>query len=264
MDHSTQMNNSFPDSSQRKAKKLQRTLLALAAISILSLSAPAYGQQRFSREYPARKNVRFQLTNRFGTIEVKAWNRDRIRVEASMDSPAARFTPELTSDSLVIDVVRDNRSRTDVGDVNFTVYVPSDSTVDIETKRGNITVRDVQGAMVRARVSLGGDIELTGIRASQVMAENTMGNILFDGELASNGSYEFKTMQGDVSISIPADSAFRLIATAPFTRSITLGSFSNAGLNSIGDGRKVVGSVGDGRAQLTITNYRGRISFIRR
>ena len=262
------MKNCLADAPPKFMLTRRASLIALIALSTLLLTvmmeSVVTGQQRFSRKYPARKNIRLQLTNRTGTIEVQSWDRDEIKVEANMDSPAARIMPELTAESLVIDVVRDNKARTDIGDVNFHIYVPVNSEVDIETKRGNITVRDVQGARVRARVSLGGDIELTGIRSAEVRAENTTGNILFDGELASEGSYEFKTMQGDINIRIPADSTFRLVATAPFTRNIALGSFSNAGLSYIGDGRKVVGSVGDGRALLTITNYRGRISFIRR
>jgi DUF4097 and DUF4098 domain-containing protein YvlB len=136
--------------------------------------------------------------------------------------------------------------------------------VDIETRRGNITVRGVRGSMVRAHIYTSGDIELTGIRASRVMAENVSGDIFFDGELVGGGNYGFKTYKGNINIRIPADSEFRLTATATSSRNIALGSFSNAGLSFYGDGRKVEGSVGDGRALLTITNFQGSITFIRR
>lgn len=239
-------------------------VLALVSIFSLSLAAETFAQRNFSRRYPARQNVRLELNNRFGKIEVLAWNRNEIKVTANMDSPVARFTPAQSEDALVINVVSDNRGRGEIGDVNFQIWVPSNSTVEIVTRRGNIIVRDVSGNRVRARSSEG-DIEMTGIRATTVMAENITGNITFDGEISSGGEYIFSATQGDISISIPSNSAFRLVATAPMTRNIALGPFSIGGLSFIGEGRKVVGNVGDGgAASLTVTNLRGSIKFFRR
>lgn len=237
--------------------------LAFASALTLCLSQVALAQHKVSRTYPARKNIRLQLANWSGSVTVEGWNRSEIRVSARMES-LARFAPEMTDDALIIDIVRDNRGRADIPDINFVVQVPINSTVDIETRKGDITVRDVQGPSVHAHVSLEGDIQLTGIRSSSVMAENIIGNIFFDGELSAGGEYMFKTVQGDISIRIPESSGFRLNATAPFTKSISLGMFENRGLNSVGEGRKVVGTVGDGRTAVTVVNQRGSISFLRR
>jgi hypothetical protein len=240
--------------------------LALALISLLSLSAfaEAAAQQRFSKKYPARQNVRLQLVNLFGTVTIEAWNRNEIKISASMDSPAARLTPRWDDGNMVIDVADDNRGRGDVGDVNFTINVPINSTVDIETKRGNISINGVEGSLVRARIWLNGDINLTSIRTTEVIAQNLTGDIFFDGELRSGGTYSFKTTQGNINLRIPTNSEFKLEATAPLTRYIDLGSFSNRGVNTISDGRKCIGSIGEGRASLTIFNQRGRIAFLRR
>jgi len=258
------MNIAQPDMSGKSRRRRAFFVLAVVSIFSLSLAAETFAQRNFSRRYPARQNVRLELNNRFGRIEVIAWNRNEIKVTASMDSPLARFTPSQSEDALVINVVSDNRGRGEIGDVNFQIWVPSNSTVEIGTKRGNIVVRDVSGNHVRAR-SFEGDIELTGIRAATVIAENTMGNITFDGELMSGGEYVFSSTQGDISISIPFNSAFRLVATAPMTRNIALGPFPSGGLNFIGEGRKIVGNIGDGgAASLTVTNLRGSIKFFRR
>ncbi|MEO6394041.1 MAG: hypothetical protein ABIP75_19460, partial [Pyrinomonadaceae bacterium] len=69
---------------------------------------------------------------------------------------------------------------------------------------------------------------------------------------------------GNISIRIPSNSAFRLNAMAPGTRNIVLGGFSTSNLMFIGEGRKVVGNVGDGRATVDVRNQRGSISFFRR
>lgn len=241
----------------------RRMLVLFAAISILSSASIISAQKRFSRTYPAHRNVKLQLSNRTGTIVVEGWNRDEIKISADMDSPAARLMPEVGADGLVIDVARDNRGRDDVGDVNFKIWVPANSTVDLETKRGNITVNGVSGSLVRAHVTSEGDIELTGIRALTVMAQNTVGNIVFDGELANGGTYEFKSWKGDISISIPADSTFRLVASNN-SKKIMLGAFWNNGMKMIGDGRRITGDVGNGRSSLTVSNFQGNINFIRR
>jgi hypothetical protein len=245
---------------------MARVMVALAAFSVLSFStAPdTCAQRSFSKTYPARSNVRLLLRNWSGAIKVETWDRSEIKISAEMESPAARFTPEMSDTGLKIDVIDANRGRPDIGAVNFRVQLPVNSTVDLDTKRGDITVRGVQGSMVRAHIGAEGDIQLTDIRALMVRAENIMGDILFDGELLPGGTYDIQSVQGNINIRIPDNSAFRLVAMAPLTRSISLGAFAHPGLNFFSDGRKVVGNVGDGRASLNITNQRGRISFLGR
>ncbi len=245
--------------------RVARPWLAAALVLLAALGAPggALAQRRFQREYPAQPNVRLHLHNRSGTIEVVAWNKNRIRISATMESPAAKMTPEVGGEGVRIDVRRDNRE--DVGDINFKIQVPADTIVDITTLRGNITVRNIHGQMVRANVSTEGDIELTGIRACTVVAENTVGNILFDAELLRGCTYELKSTQGDIQLRITAEAGFRLMAVAPRTRNIDLNDFAQMGeFEYFNDKRKVVGKVGDGGAALSTTNGRGSIVFMRR
>ncbi len=222
-----------------------------------------YGQQHLSKRYPARKNVRVELKNISGTITVESWNRDEIKLSATLESPSAHLSPRQTEEALIVDVMADNRGRSDVGDINFKLQVPVNSSVDLETKSGQITVNNIHGELVRAHVSLEGDIELIGISASQVFASNTIGNIFFDGEFSRGGTYQFRSSKGDITIRIPADSAFNLVAAAP-NKKIALGQFWNDGFKTLGDGRKFMGDVGDGRSKVMVTNFQGSITFIRR
>jgi putative adhesin len=237
--------------------------LFLGASLILASAASVIAQQRMTRRYPAGKQVRLELRNLSGTITVETWDRDEIKLTATLESPSARLTPRQTDTGVSVDVVGDNRGRSDVGDVNFNISVPASSSVDLETKRGNITVSNIHGGMVRAHVSSEGDIILTGISAARVFASNTMGDIFFDGRFASNGEYEFKSNQGNITLRIPADSAFSLVAWTP-TKQLAMGPFWNASMKSVGDGRKVTGDVGNAQARVSITNFRGNISFRQR
>src|SRR2546423_6313198 len=240
-----------------------RACLSLAALALLALAPAALAQRRFTREYPTQPNIRLQLLNRSGTIEVVAWDKNSVRVSATMESSSAKMTPEVSGDGVRIDVRRDNRE--DVGDINFKIQVPAGATVDISTMSGNITIRNVHGQMVRAHVTSEGDIELTGIRAQTVMAENTVGNILFDAELLRGGTYVLNSTQGDIQLRISAEAGFRLMAVAPHTRNIELNGFTQMGeFEFINEKRKVVGKVGDGGASLSTTNGRGSIVFMPR
>jgi DUF4097 and DUF4098 domain-containing protein YvlB len=168
------------------------------------------------------------------------------------------------SGTIIINLIKDNEGRSEVGNVNFTIRVPYTSMVDIETRIGNLTVNNISGGLVRAHISSEGDITLTNIGAGAVSAENVMGDIFFDGAIAREGNYRFASTKGAINIRIPFDSSFRLVATAPSTRSISLGSFGGGNMTFVGDGRRVVGKNGDGSATLSVTNQRGTISFIRR
>lgn len=221
-------------------------------------------QKKFSKIYPASKNIRLQLTNRSGTVVVEGWERQEINISAYLEPPAATIVPQNLSGTIVLNLVKDNQGKKEVGSANFLVKVPYDAAVDIETMMGNLTVSNVRGTLVRAHISSEGDITLTNIESSAVSAENVIGNIFFDGTVQQNGNYRFTSTRGDINLRIPFNSSFKLVATAPSTRSITLGDFGGSNMKFLSDGRRVVGTVGDGSAMISVTNQRGSISFIRR
>jgi DUF4097 and DUF4098 domain-containing protein YvlB len=239
-----------------------RKFLLFSIILTVGSSVFAQSQQRLSRNYPAGKNVRLELRNISGTITVETWAKDEIRITAEMDTRKATFNPRQTESGLVIDIVGDNRGK-DVGDMNFKIQLPARSSVDLETRSGQISVNNIQGELVRAHIWTSGDIVLSGINAARVFATNTIGDIFFDGEFASGGTYEFKSGKGNITLRLPANCGFRLVATAP-TKEIKMGPFWHPGMKLMGEGRRIIGDVGDGRASVTVTDYQGNINFLRR
>lgn len=247
-----------------RPRKTTALLLLSVVFFFALLVQDASGQRRFSRSFPAAPNVRLQLLNRSGTVTVEGWDRSEVAVSATLEAPAAVIAPQIIEGTIYINLVRDNQGRGDVGNVNFNVRVPATSSVDIETLMGNLIVSNVRGGLVRAHISSEGDITLTNISAFAVQAQNGIGDIFFDGDLVSGGNYRFASMRGNISLRIPFTSSFKLVATAPSTRNIALGSFSVSGMSYLGDGRRVVGKFGDGSSTVTVTNQRGNIQFIRR
>ena len=244
---------------------VRASLFAVGALlTLVSLSAglAVNAQQQITKHYPGGKNLRVELRNISGTIVVESWNKNEIRLSATIESKNAHVEPRQVNDCLMVDVMGDNRGRGDIGDINFKVQVPPNSSVDVETRRGNISVANVRSGLVRAYVSSEGDITLTNISATHVVAQNVIGDIFFDGEFSSGGTYEFKSTKGNITIRIPGDSAFRLVAASP-TKQIKLNDFWNNGFKTQ-DGRKYVGDVGDGRSSVSVTNFSGSITFLRK
>ncbi|MEJ7623293.1 MAG: DUF4097 family beta strand repeat-containing protein [Pyrinomonadaceae bacterium] len=230
----------------------------------MTATAEVSAQKKFSRVYPAGQNVRIQLMNRMGTVTVEGWNRNEVAIAATLEAPAANIVPQNLSGTIVINVVRDNQGRGEVGNVNFLIRVPFSSMVDIETRIGNLNVSNIRGGLVRAHISSDGDITLLNIASAAVSAENGIGDILFDGEIQDNGNYRFTSMSGNISVRIPFESSYKLVATAPSTRNISLGACAGASFSPFGNGRRMVGKCGDGSAAMTVTNQRGAITFLRR
>ena len=235
---------------------------ALLTLVFLSAGLAVNAQQQISKRFPGGNNVRVELRNISGTIVVESWNKNEIRVSATIESKNAHVVPRQVNDCLMVDVMGDNRGRGDIGDINFKLQVPPNSSVAVETRRGNISVANVRSGLVRAYVSSEGDITLTNISATHVVAQNVIGDIFFDGEFSSGGTYEFKSTKGNITIRIPGDSAFRLVAASP-SKQIKLNDFWNNGFKTQ-DGRKYVGDVGDGRSSVSVTNFSGSITFMRK
>src|SRR5688500_15896272 len=238
------------------------SLLVIGTLGTLG-AGTASAQHKMSKRYPTSKNVRVELKNISGTIVVESWDRSEIKLTAILESPKANLVPRQEGDGLIVDVMGDNRGRVDIGSINFHLQVPTNSSVDLETKMGGITVRNIRGGLVRAHVSSEGDIELTGITASRVYAKNRIGDIFFDGEFARDGEDHLQSGKSNINIRIPANSAFSLTAAAP-NKQIHIGEFWNNGFKSMGDGRKFVGNVGGGKSEVVVTNFQGSITFMRR
>lgn len=243
--------------------RVKTTIILLGVVFFFASVAEIQAQKRFSKSYPASKNVNLKLINRTGSITVEGWNKEEVRILADMETASTNIQPQNLSGTIYVNVVKDNQGRNDVGYVNFKINVPFSSSVNIETIMGNLSVSNIGGVLVRAHISSEGDITLTNIGAANVSAENVIGDIFYDGEIRGEGIYRFTSTRGNINLRIPSNSSFNLVATAPSTRNISLGVFTNANLN-FGDGRRVFGKIGEGNASLTVSNQRGSISFLKR
>jgi hypothetical protein len=98
------------------------------------------------------------------------------------------------------------------GDVSI-----SDSTgqVRVDTVSGDVEARNLRttsaGDNFEAK-SVSGDVTIEGVAHGNVTGSATSGQILYTGALARGGSYDFRTISGDVMLELPANASFNLHA----------------------------------------------------
>src|SRR5256714_2652123 len=98
------------------------------------------------------------------------------------------------------------------GDISL---ADSSGPVRLAAISGSVEARNVrtiaQGDSFEAK-STSGDVSLEGVTHSQVGGATVSGNVLYEGALARGGVYDFRTISGDVTMEMPADSSFTLHA----------------------------------------------------
>ncbi len=94
--------------------------------------------------------------------------------------------------------VRDSTGRTSVTSIGGGIEV--------------VNVRPSGPADVFEAISVSGDLMLDRISHTQLNAKTVTGNVHMTGPLAQRGRYGFKTMSGDVTLTLPGDSSFSLNA----------------------------------------------------
>jgi hypothetical protein len=75
-----------------------------------------------------------------------------------------------------------------------------------------INLRPTSAADGFDAVTVSGDLNLEGVSHSQLNARTVTGDVRLTGPLAAGGRYGFKTMSGDITLTMPDDSSFHLSA----------------------------------------------------
>ena len=96
--------------------------------------------------------------------------------------------------------------------------------ISIKDSTGRVNVNSIGGTLeaINLRpaesedkfeaVSVSGDITLEQVSHAQLSARTVSGTVSLTGPLAHRGNYGFKTMSGDVTLTLPADASFQLSA----------------------------------------------------
>src|SRR5258706_5746714 len=129
--------------------------------------------------------------------------------------------------------------------------------VNVSSVNEKIRITDTSGEITAE--SINGGITMTGIDSKSVDASTVNGTIIYEGKLLDGGRYSFGTHNGELSLGVPEN------ANVTFTIRTYQGSFSThlplAGVSraAIQPGRRVVTTLGNGSADVSLETFGGAI-----
>lgn len=197
-----------------------KTLLALLAFSTLTLAAAAKVTENFSQTYPLSATGTISLENANGSVEIVAWDKNEVALEAEKGARDAEALTRLTikiestPQRLAIKTIYTRKwklfenanayvryklmvpagvalDKIDV--VNATIRVTGvKGTVNLDTVNGNIEARDLSGAGIFDTVN--GSINVT------------------YAALPPSGEVSLDTVNGGCKLTLPAGAAFQVDA----------------------------------------------------
>jgi hypothetical protein len=148
-------------------KEMKPSHLAIAVVMLMAL-APGAKAQDYERRTRIDTTVRLDrggavdLSLISGKIRVTGWDRQDVKVSATIDRGTLRFDANSSRVTLSVDESEDNRGhgRHNVGDARYEVSVPRGSRLVLEAVSGDVTASGSQGEIEATSVS--GDVDVSG------------------------------------------------------------------------------------------------------
>ncbi|MGI9167605.1 MAG: DUF4097 family beta strand repeat-containing protein [Pyrinomonadaceae bacterium] len=162
--------------------------------------------QKRRRECPALTDVELDLP-RGATVHVQTRDGD-----ISISEIASAYAGTQNGDISIEGVTR----TIEVGSIGGGIEIKNSSgRVNVSSVGGNveaINLRPAERFDAFEVVSVSGDITLDQVTHRQLNVKTVNGNVNLTGPLATGGRYGFNTFSGDVTLTLPSESSFRLSA----------------------------------------------------
>jgi DUF4097 and DUF4098 domain-containing protein YvlB len=252
----------------RRATWTGAILGALTAFLAFALQARAFGMEteEFHQTYPLAANGRIGLENINGPVEIKAWDRDEVKVDAikragskhDLDEVQIKIQSDKNSLSIRTEYPKGNHTWThdNPGSVDYVLTVPRNARLeDINLVNGNLDVEgvngDVHASCVNGRLTarnLGGRTELSTVNGKLEASLNRLASPV-----------DVSSVNASVLLTLPSD------AKADVEASTVSGSISNdfgiAVANHHFVGHELNGELGGGGTHVRVSNVNGRIEI---
>lgn len=182
------------------------TSAAVIAVIAGTAGAGALSAQTLDTTLAARSGTRLSVSNISGTVTVRSWGRNQIRVAAEYDR--ARVEVDESPGRVSVRTV----SRRGDADVDYTITVPNNTSVEVNAVSSDIDVSGVCGAASLNSVSgdvnlvcgsgdvavqsVSGDVGVSNIRG-RLDAGSTSGDVAVNGV---RGDVNAHSVSGDISL----------------------------------------------------------------
>ncbi len=234
--------------------------------------ASGRAQDEWVRSYDIADGGRLEIININGRITAEAGDGPATEVRAERiargtSDEAARevlskldMREEASSSRVRIEVRAPRQSGIGGHELRWTIKVPKGVNVDLRTVNGGVRLTGLQGE-IRARATNGG-VSGTSLTASLLDASVTNGGIDIElVSLPSTGTFDVKSVNGGISLSLPSD------ARADVTARCVNGGISVSGLELQLEGeqsrRRVAGKLNGGGARVTVETTNGGVRIAR-
>ena len=283
---------SCPQFSRAKAVILVPGLLVLTA-------APVWARH-IEKHFKVGAHPIVTIHNPSGVITIKAWTKQEVMVMSDQNNDAVEVEADQANNRVDITThaISDNTSP-DSMRADYQVNVPEDADLHVHDDSGAVNVANVLGDMnvetIGAGVgmadtagyttvstvnggfqclrcsgkievrSISGNIQLDDLRSSDVFAQTSSGNIVFNGQYLPNGSYRLKDYSGIVEVRFSPVDSFDLSATSlkgKVNNEANLEPSRHGFLPRVGN--SLFGALNAGRARVEVTSFNGTINILKR
>ena len=231
----------------------------VGAFTTLSPDASAKVREDFERVIPFSAGGSFEIENSNGSIHVKTWSEDTVRIEAEKEAKSQDHLDDIeividgSGDSVSVETVHHRRHNG--GKVSYVISIPADADVNVTTANGSVTIKGIHGHVVTR--STNGSLKVEGI-VGDIDAKTTNGSIRARYESATDGSHTFKTTNGSVRVYLPSDAGGDVEANT-VNGSIKIDFATNLTRTSR---RHMRGSFGNGGGAFDIETVNGSVKIL--
>ncbi len=243
------------------------SLLAAAALFVTAASAKV--TENFSQTHPLAANGTVSVTNMNGNIDVIAWDKAEVSIEAeksARDEDALKrieIIVEANADHIAIKTKHHKAENSswfsrngDSGAVRYTIRVPAQlARLKIEAMNSNLTTENVHGNVKLE--TMNGRIRATGLTGdAELDTMNGRISASFD-RLTGTQKVNVDTMNGQCELLVPPDASARVAASSMNGRvsselPMTIEKSSR---------RSLRGSLGHGEASVSMDSMNGSLSI---
>lgn len=253
--------------------KQMNTSLGLAmalAIALLPVTFAQAATGHVSENYPLNPDGRVRVENVNGSIEIRAWDGEGVKLEAIKKGrtqeivDGIQIRTESTPDELTIKTELAKvkrgwfRRTTTEGQVSYTLHVPAGARIDkASSVNGNITIQGIQGDVRASTVN--GSIRCSKL-AGATDVNTVNGGIHLDQRALPAGDHlKARTVNGSVEVRLPASAGGSLSASTvngSIRSDITLSNVTHRKRN------KLEARIGDGGPEILLSTVNGAIRIL--
>ena len=213
-----------------------RKLAVWAAMALLA-AVPAWAQRDVNETRPLSMTGSVSVSNTEGSVKVIGWSNAQVEITGTLGADVEEL--EIDGDSAELRIEVKAPGHREWLETDLVLRVPVSASVEVESVSANIEVEGVTGSVELESVSgwarisgrpaelavetvsgditvaesaprtdlesVSGAITVQGGLLESASIETVSGDISYSGDLGRGGSYQFESMSGGVTITVPSD-----------------------------------------------------------